>query len=82
MMKKDAPPKNMNVAHKQKAKPASLTKRWKARLTLFGLITKSQMSVATETKKISNCLSTEAVVDILKIKAGLRFKNNLHIQIT
>jgi hypothetical protein len=41
----------MNAAHEQKAKPASLTKRSKARVTLFGLIARSQMNVAIETKK-------------------------------
>jgi hypothetical protein len=74
--------KNVNAAHEQKAKPASLTKRSKARVTLFGLIIRSQTNVATEAKKTSNHPSTEVVFGILKIEAVLRFKNNLCTQIT
>jgi hypothetical protein len=50
-MKKVACLKNVNAAREQKAKPASLTKRSKARVTLFGLIAMSQTNVTTETRK-------------------------------
>jgi hypothetical protein len=73
--------KNANAAREQKAMPASLTKRSKVWVTLFGLIAISQTNMATETKKTSNRLSTKAAFGILKIKAGLRLKNNLHTQI-
>jgi hypothetical protein len=71
----------VNTAPEQKAKLALLTKRSKARVALFGLITRSQTNVATEIKKTSNRLSTDVAFVILKIKAGLRFKNNLRTQI-
>jgi hypothetical protein len=43
--------KNTNAAREQKAMPASLTKRSKVWVTLFGLIAISQTNMATETKK-------------------------------
>jgi hypothetical protein len=49
--KKRSTPKNVNAAREQKAKPSSLTKQSKARVTPFGLITRSQTNVSVETKK-------------------------------